>query len=327
MKQIWKELAMAAFMALILPGLLACLFLDYEKKEPSGPVLPDETQTQAAEEKAPVHLTMYLRRDGNEPEPMDMDEYLTGVLLAEMPASFEDAAKQAQAVVARTFAQKAAVTGGKHGDGSVCAESACCQAYIAPESYIAQGGTWEAADSARQAVAATSGYVLTYEGTLIEATYFSCSGGSTEDAVAVWGTDFPYLRATDSPGEENAAHYTDTVRFTGTEFQEKLGESLSGTPASWLGAVTYTAGGGVASMKIGGESYPGTRLRSLLGLRSTAFTMAAQGDIITVTTRGFGHRVGMSQYGADAMAMQGSGFREILAHYYQGTELTYLGDN
>lgn len=327
MKQIWKELAIAIFMALILPGILACLFLGYGKESAEESQETATPQVLAAGEKKSVHLTVCFRTDGETVESMDMDEYLVGVLLAEMPASFEDEAKCAQAVAARTFAQKAVVTGGKHGDGSVCGDSACCQAYMDPEDYIARGGSRAAVDSARQAVEATSGYVLTYEGTLIEATYFSCSGGSTEDAVAVWGTDFPYLRATDSPGEENATHYTDTVCFTVSEFQNKLGRTLTGKPESWLGTVTYTAGGGVASMDIGGENYTGTRLRTLLGLRSTAFTMTAEGDTITVTTKGFGHRVGMSQYGADAMAVQGSSFQEILAYYYRGTELTYLGDN
>ena len=127
-----------------------------------------------------------------------------------------------------------------------------------------------------------------------------------------------------SPGEENAPHDTDTVTFTPGEFQTALGVTLSGSPKSWFGTTTYTEGGGVASMTIGGESYTGTKLRSLLGLRSTAFAVAV-GEEITITTKGFGHRVGMSQYGADAMAVTGSTFEEILAYYYQGTTLTRLG--
>lgn len=321
MKPIWKEMCLAALMGLVVPGVLlgtlARLDRPVEETEPATDAQTEETQTREN-----VALTMYLRQADGTVTQMDMDEYLVGVVLAEMPASFEQEAKKAQAVVARTYTRKAWVTGGKHGDGSVCTDSACCQAYITEAEYLNRGGTQEAVESAREAVAATSGYVLTYDGNLIEATYFSCSGGSTEDAVAVWGTDFPYLRATDSPGEEDAAHYTDTVTFTKEEFQNLLGTSLRGSPASWLGMATYTAGGGIASMEIGGVSYKGTELRSLLGLRSTAFTMTAEGDTITVTTRGYGHRVGMSQYGADAMAVAGSSYAEILAHYYQGTTLT-----
>ena len=168
----------------------------------------------------------------------------------------------------------------------------------------------------------TENLVLSYQGELIEATYFSCSGGSTEDAVAVWGTDVPYLQAVASPGEENAAHYSDTVTFKAEEFASLLGLDLTGAPKSWIGPVSYTEGGGVDTMEIGGVRFKGTTLRSALGLRSTAFSVSCTNDAVTITTRGFGHRVGMSQYGADAMAVNGSTFEEILSYYYQGTELT-----
>ncbi len=329
MKQIWKEIMVAVFMGLVLPGVLLWLLTPSEEPgeitETSG--IPGEQASQTEAAAPPVKLTMYLRDVDGTVTEMDMDTYLVGVVLAEMPASFAPEAKKAQAVVARTFTQKAMLTGGKHGDGSVCTDSTCCQAYISEEDYRDRGGAEEAIEGAQNAVLATSGFVLTYEGALIEATYFSCSGGSTEDAVAVWGTDFPYLRATDSPGEEEASHYTDTVTFTEAEFQAKLGRTLTGSPSNWIGVATYTAGGGIATMDIGGKTYKGTELRSLLGLRSTAFSMTVEGAVITVTTRGFGHRVGMSQYGADAMAVTGSTYQEILAHYYRGTSLRKLEEN
>lgn len=320
MKPILREVLLAAFLGLVLPGIVLNMAVSMEREEPLASVEP-VTEPEPTETTEQVALTMLLQQEDGSVAEMDMDTYLTGVILAELPASFEPEAKKAQAVVARTFTRKAYVTGGKHGDGSVCTDSTCCQAYISPEAYREKGGTEEAVEAARSAVTATSGYVLTYEGQLIEATYFSCSGGSTEDAVAVWGTDFPYLRATDSPGEEGATHYTDTVYFTGEEFADALGVSLSGTPESWLGFTTYTAGGGVNTMMIGGKEYKGTELRSLLGLRSTAFTMTADSGGVTVVTKGFGHRVGMSQYGADAMAAGGSGYADILAYYYKGTSL------
>jgi len=171
---------------------------------------------------------------------------------------------------------------------------------------------------ARVAVEATSVYVLTYEGELIEATYFSCAGGSTEDAVAVWGTDYPYLRAVDSPGEEGAAHHSDTISYPKEVLEVKLGVELTG---NWLGKTSYTAGGGVDTIDIGGKTFTGKELRSLLGLRSTAFILEEEGELIQFITRGFGHRVGMSQYGADAMAASGSNWKEILNYYYGGTTL------
>ena len=323
MKPIWKDMLLAVILGLVLPwGILNLLIRLGGEAEQAEQI----RFTSEAEEDAAA-LTMYLRLSDGTVTEMDMDEYLTGVILAELPASFEQEAKKAQAVVARTYTWKAVTTGGKHGDGSVCTQSTCCQAYVNPGEYISAGGTEDALAQAEAAVRATSGMVLTYEGSLIEATYFSCSGGSTEDAAAVWGTDYPYLRVTESPGEEGAAHYTDTVYFTAEEFQTALGVSLTGDPGSWLGTVTYTAGGGVAAMDIGGTSYKGTELRSLLGLRSTAFTMTADRVGVTVTTRGYGHRVGMSQYGADAMAALGSTYEEILAHYYQGTTLEFADEN
>lgn len=323
MKPIYREVLLAAVLGLVLPALVLHVALKLDDSPatvatiaPEGTVdiedLPMDTDGQA---------NMILLRQGDAVSEKDLEEYLVGVLLAELPASFEKETKKAQAVVARTYAWKAWTTGGKHGDGSVCVDPACCQSYIAPEIYVANGGSQEAVAAAEAAVRETTGYVLTYDGILIEATYFSCSGGRTEDAVAVWGSDFPYLRATDSPGEENAAHYTDTVSFSKEQLCDKLGISLGSDPDNWIGYTTYTAGGGVNTMRIGGKDLTGTELRRLLGLRSTAFTVEIKDEMAIVVTRGYGHRVGMSQYGADAMAVAGKDFKEILAHYYRGTQL------
>ena len=131
----------------------------------------------------------------------------------------------------------------------------------------------------------------------------------------------------DSPGEENATYYTESVRFASREFANLLGIPLSGDPATWFGAVTYTAGGGVDTMRIGGVLFKGTQLRHILGIRSTAFTITPLGDSVHIVTKGFGHRVGMSQYGAEAMAVAGSDCRQILSHYYPGTELVNRNQN
>ena len=179
-------------------------------------------------------------------------------------------------------------------------------------------------EKVKQAAVATQNQVLTYKGELIEATYFSCSGGRTEDALAVWGTDIPYLQAVDSPGEENATYFVDSSEYSVSEFASLLGVSLL---ACDLGDVTYTNGGGVDTMVIGGKVFSGTEIRQRLGLRSTAFSMYASGERIYISTRGFGHRVGMSQYGAEAMAVRGSGYQEILYHYYPGTQLTVYTRN
>ena len=228
--------------------------------------------------------------------------------------------------MARTYALRTHEKAVKHDLGAVCTDHTCCQAYIDPQEYLAGGGTQEAIDAAAMAIQDTYGQVLLYEGKLIDATYFSCSGGRTEDAAAVWGADVPYLQSVESPGEEHVSFYTDTVHFTAREFAEALGVSLRGQPATWFGETVRTQGGGVATMQIGGIHYAGTVLRQKLGLRSTAFYITAVADRVIITTRGYGHRVGMSQYGADAMAVSGKCYEEILLHYYTGAELKTMAN-
>ena len=324
MKTLRKDLILALFFGLILPGMLLNL-LTVPRKYPT---VTEFTSVGEGETVVKVNIPILVRNEDGEVEEMDLDAYIVGVVLAEMPASFDSESKKAQAVAARTFALRAKMTGGKHGDGTVCVSSGCCQAYTTVEDYYGKGGKSENVTSAEEAVLATSGQVLTYENELIQATYFSCSGGSTEDAVAVWGSDVPYLRAKESPGEEEAKYHTDEVIFTAEEFNEALGTSLSGDPGKWFGMTTYTSGDGVATMQIGEKTYSGTQLRSKLGLRSTAFSVEVVSGEIRITTKGFGHRVGMSQYGADAMAAGGSGYREILEYYYPGTQLVLAeGEN
>ena len=318
MKQLGKDIAFSVWIGMLLPALLLQgAVAVWNRAVETERERTAQLQTVAA-------LPVWIRSEAGQVTQGDMDAYLVEVLLAEMPASFEPEALKAQAVVARTYARKAWETGGKHGDGSVCTSPLCCQGWKDEAAYLAQGGRAEDVEKIRQAVQATSGQVLTYRGELIEATYFSCSGGRTEDAVAVWGTDFPYLQAVDSPGEEGASCYTDTVTFSPSEVEQRLGILLAGAPNDWVGEVTYTEGGGVDTIAIGGKYFTGTEVRSLLGLRSTVFSMTVLPDSIRVDTRGYGHRVGMSQYGADAMAAAGSTYQEILAHYYQGTALTQL---
>ena len=318
MRQLCKDLLLAVIFGMVLPGILLQGMVAWQRR--SAAEIPVEPVTIK-----PVLETVLVRDKDGILREMELDTYLTGVVLAEMPASFEKEALKAQAVAARTYTKKAAATGGKHDNGIVCMDPGCCQGYCSPEDYLLQGGQQAAVDKIRDAVTDTSGYVLTYEGELIEATYFSCSGGSTEDASAVWGTEYPYLQAVESPGEEAAGVYLQTRRFTPEAFQQALGVELRGHPRDWFAMTTYTEGGGVAAMTIGGQLYTGTQLRSLLGLRSTAFAVEADAEQITITTKGFGHRVGMSQYGADAMAMEGSSYGQILAHYYPGTLLCWMG--
>ena len=315
MKQLTKDVLVSLFMGLVIPGLV--LNGAWKVWNAALQTIPEERTGIQQTVLLPVKIQ---NRDGTVAEG-DMDAYLVGVVLGEMPAYFEAEALKAQAVVARTFAWKAYTTGGKHGNSSVCTEPSCCQAWISEEDYLQQGGTMESVEKIRASVQATSGQVLTFQGELIEATYFSCSGGRTEDAVSVWGKDFPYLQAVDSPGEENAAHYRDTVTFSAEEVADLL--DLTESPLR-IGDIVYTEGGGIDTIEIADQTFTGTELRQKLGLYSAAFSINISENLVTIDTKGYGHRVGMSQYGADAMAVAGSTYEEILEHYYQGTELTRL---
>lgn len=301
----------------LLMGITVCCYEQQEKPQPE--------ETHAAVWEEPQIRYTVRQRTGEVVQERDLDGYLVGVVLAEMPASFEKEALKAQAVAARTYACRAYLTGGKHADGSVCTDSSCCQSYISPEEYIRSGGNREDLEKVQLAVESTSGLVLTYEGELIEATYFSSSGGRTEDAVEVWGAEYPYLQSVESPGEENAAHYRQTRIFTPEEFAGKLGYTPEGEVQHWCSLTEYTQGGSVKQMVIGEETFTGTQLRSLLGLRSAAFSLEVVDGQIEITTKGYGHRVGMSQYGAQAMALQGCSYADILSHYYTGAELAWMG--
>lgn len=248
---------------------------------------------------------------------LSLGAYLTGVVSREMPESFHEEALKAQAVAARTFTLRQ-MENGKHWQADICTDSTCCQAWTA-----------EVNETAQRAVEATDGLVAVYDNALIEATYFSCSGGRTEPAAAVWGNELPYLQSVLSPGEEDAPRFTETVEFEADLFAQRLlaaypQMNLYGTAPQWFGRIRYTAGGGLAEVDIGGVAVSGTSLRKLFGLRSTDMEFAVNAERILITTYGHGHRVGMSQYGAQAMAENGATFADILTHYYQGVELRRL---
>lgn len=302
MKTVWKDTAVSLFMGLLVPWMVVSaavnLLADREREE----ILFSPAES--------VKITVRMP-DGMEELPLEA--YLVGVVLAEMPADFELEALKAQAVAARTFASKAMQTGGKHGDGSICTDYTCCQAFSSPAQYMGVN-----LRRVEQAVAETEGEVLTYEGALIDAVFFSCSGGRTEDAAAVWGAEIPYLNAVDSPEKET---YYEEHYLTRSELESLLDVSLPESSGEWFTQLHLTSGGGVDTVRIGGKEWKGTELRRLLGLRSTAFTVVPTLEGVILASVGYGHRVGMSQYGAEAMAAEGKDYREILEYYYRGTEI------
>ena len=247
---------------------------------------------------------------GGNAQNMNLEEYITGVVLGEMPASFSPDALKAQAVAARTYTLQQLAAGKALSD-----DPSVCQAFLPVDTAAA-----DSLEKVQQAVRETAGEVLTYGGSLITATYFSCSGGQTEDASAVWGGSVPYLKSVESPGEEFASVYESTVSVALDSFLTTLGIT---DPT--VSAISYTPGGGVETITIGGNVFYGTELRELFSLRSTLFSLETTGNEAVFSVRGNGHRVGMSQYGAQAMAEAGYDYREILKWYYTGVEVTTLG--
>ena len=307
---------------MVLPGNTPQVRSAAEKLRPLETAAPQEPEErkitgfvihQAARECYDSKREVTVSVEGTE-RRMALSDYLCGVLMGEMPGSFPLEALKAQAVAARTYTLQRLEAGGALSD-----DPAECQAFCDPD----QAGTkyGEQADAVmeklRRAVEETDGQVMIYDGTLITATYFSCSGGRTESAQAVWGSSVPYLLSVDSPGEEDADSFESRMELSRSELMERLE-----IPDTEIREITYTEGGGVETMTIGGRSFSGVELRQRLGLRSTNFRIDISGDTVTVDVKGFGHRVGMSQYGAKAMAERGQSYREILAWYYTGAELT-----
>lgn len=308
MKKAW---ILSLLLVVILPQLLfEVLTADGLQGEPIPTVGDLKTETDV--------LSLLRILDGDEIIEMPLDDYVACVVMGEMPVSFEEEALKAQAVAVRTYTLRSILLGCKHTEAYICTESSCCQAFV---NFKEDSVNKEGIEKVRNAVKDTAGEVITYQGNLIDATYFSCSGGKTEDAVAVWGANVPYLQSVASPGEENAGCFKSRVTFSRQAFKSKLGLPADLSITQDGIHIEHTAGGGVDSLNISGYEFSGVEVRSFLSLPSTNFIITVSNDEIIIDTKGYGHRVGMSQYGAEAMAVEGKNYKEILAHYYTDTIL------
>ena len=285
----------------------------------------------AAPETAAVHhdrdVTLTIQ-DGDTTEQMTLERYLTGVVRGEMPASFEMEALRAQAAAERSYVYYQLAAGRKdaHPDADFCTDHTCCSAYLsetaAREKWGGDFAPWNT--RVEQAVSDTDGQVVLYNGRPILAVFHSSSAGRTAAAGDVWSGDLPYLVSVDSPeGEETVPNYYSTVTFTAAEAKEKLLAAypelkLSGTPDRWFGAAAENGSGRVETVSVGGTDIEGTELRRIFGLRSACFTVAADSKSVTFRVTGYGHGVGMSQYGANQLAREGKTWQEILEWYYTG---------
>lgn len=265
-------------------------------------------------------------------EILPLEDYVAGCVAAEMPASYAPAALQCQAIAARTYAaRKSQQYAGSgcvtHPGANVCSDSTCCQGYLPQEKWPEKWGNSHDAMGQRvmQAAKATSGVILTWEGQPCEMLYHACSGGQTADAAEVFARDVPYLVSVSSPGEEHYSGFSVTQTFSRNDVAKQLVNAFPGcgvkadTLSSDLRRLSSTASGRVKEMLVGDKTVSGTEFRKALGLRSSAFTWTFTADEISFHTTGYGHGVGMSQAGAQAMASNGASWQEILSHYYPGT--------
>ncbi len=258
-------------------------------------------------------------------------EFLIRTLAMEMSPTYHSEALKAQAVAAYTYygrrrqQQKGNADPALRGADFVTPHTNFPDAYTTEALQQRWGSQYDMhCKKLTEAVEAVLGQTVTYEGALIDACYHSLSNGSTEDAQTVWGAKIPYLQAVASPGDRLAPDYEATVTLSVEEMKKALSAcetplSLGDDPAGWFGAPTLSAAGYVATQTVGGTALAGTGLRQLLGLRSASFSVAYAEGTFTVTTHGYGHGVGMSQYGADYLARQGYSYKEILTYYYTGT--------
>lgn len=281
-----------------------------------------EKTISSAEPEATVSVLNHL---SGVTESMSMEDYLIGVVAAEMPAIFEPEALKAQAVAARTYSVYK--QGSQEHTADVCTDYNHCQAYLTDSDMHTNWGTdYEFyREKIKNAVYSTQGELLTYNSEPVMAVFHSMGGGKTESSADVWGSQLPYLVSVESPGEETAANYRSEVVVPFEEFKEKI---LTEYPTAKIDSFldisqpTLTQGGHVKSIIAGSVSIPGTKIRTLFNLRSTKFDITFHEGSIKFSVTGYGHGVGMSQYGANAMAKEGKTYKEILSHYYPGTLLS-----
>lgn len=289
-----------------------------------------ETGTEGGLWDQSVTLTVQI---GDTVQEMTLGDYLWGVVAAEMPANFEEEALKAQAVAARTYTVYKLLHPTDAHEADLCDDTGCCQAWMSREDRLAKWGSdGEAlADKITRAVTETDGMAVCYGGEPIQAVFHAASDGTTRSAQEVWGTEVAYLQSVSSPEGEEVPNYYSTVQVSAGDFSSVLtaaglGCDLSGPVESWIGEVRYDEAGLSEAVVIGGAEVPTATLRTLFSLRSSSLTLEAAGDTVTFYVTGYGHGVGMSQYGANALAGQGKGWQEILTWYYSGTAVENLAD-
>ncbi len=331
-----KRAVLFSFLSVVLAFLMAIFLSPKPLDEPSAAVPESESAAaegevgsqQAGRTIRDADIGLRLLIDGEEVE-MSMAEYLPMALAGEMPAGFEPEALKAQAVALRSYAlYYRAEPKGVHPNSDICASAQCCAAAKSAEEMAEVWGdkAEEYAEKIASAVEATDGQYLSYAEEAILAMFHSSSFGATEDSSAL-RNPLPYLLSVRSPETgEDVKNLVSTVEVSSSDFRESIARTfpavvLEGEPSGWVGSVTPSAGGRVGSINIGGQEISGLTMRQIFALRSTDFQLKWTGESFLFTVSGYGHGLGMSQYGANAMAKEGGFYADILAHYYPGTEL------
>ena len=264
-------------------------------------------------------------------EEINIDEYLYGVVSSEMPASFELEALKAQAVVARTYTiYQILHNSSKHENADICDNFNCCQAWISKDERLAKWAPEEAESNWNKivdAVDSTKGKIVTYNSEPINAFFHANSGGVTESSLNIWGgIDYPYLKSVETSGEEGYTQYASEVVLSHQELLNKIQTqyeecTIDFSQQDCIQILEYTTSGRVKTIKFGNKEIAGTEARTVLGLKSTNFTFSIDEENVTFTVTGYGHGVGMSQTGADALAKAGSNYEAIIKHFYTDVEI------
>ena len=260
------------------------------------------------------------RNDTGKIEEIPFEEYIVGVLAGEMPISFDEEAFKAQAVASRSYAIKR-MEYNKKKDYDVV-DTVMNQVYL-DNDYLKKA--WKDKytsniNKLRSAVNATSGEYLVYDGKVIDAMFFSTSNGYTEDSATVFNVDLPYLQSVKSGWDEDTSSVFKTSKvISAKSFYDSLGINYSDTLN--FEVLKRSSTNRIVNLNINGNSFTGRDVYNRLGLKSTDFSLKQVGDNIIINTVGYGHGVGMSQYGALGMAKEGYSYKDILYYYYEGTKI------
>lgn len=270
----------------------------------------NETKTKLKEDKNLITI-----KHNGKTIKIDFEEYIIGVVAAEMPASFNIEALKAQSIIARTYALN------KLNKGMLLTDDNTTQNYIDTIQMKKKWGTSydKYYNKIKNTVSSVKNLTIKYKGNYIDAVYYSTSNGYTEDAVNVWGNDIPYLKRVESTWDIKTSNYLKEEILTLETFNLKLNSNVSNN--SDIQILSHNDSNRVSKIKINEKIYTGVEFRTLLGLRSTDFDINIVDNKVIITTRGYGHGVGMSQYGANEMAKEGYSYKEILKHYYQNVDI------